>query len=75
VQQGGTGDERGRQLLVLGATTVIRHARPGSETASAWLLRLLERRPRKVVAVALANKMACIVWAMMTNGTAYRQSP
>jgi transposase len=54
---------------------VIRHARPESQTASPWLLKLLERRPRKVVAVALANKMARIVWAMMTNDTAYRRSP
>jgi transposase len=69
------GDERLRQLLVLGATTVIRHARPGSKTASPWLLHLLERRPRKVAAVALANKMARIVWAMMTNDTAYRRLP
>jgi len=69
------GDERRRQRLVLGATTVIRHARPGRKTASPWLLHLLERRPRKVVAVALANKMARIVWAMMTNDTAYRRSP
>jgi transposase len=69
------GDERLRQLLVLGATTVIRHAKPGSKTASPWLLKLLERRPRKVAAVALANKMARIVWSMMTNDTAYRQAP
>jgi transposase len=69
------GDERLRQLLVLGATTVIRHAKPGSKTASPWLLKLLERRPRKVVAVALANKMARIVWAMMSRGEAYRRPP
>jgi transposase len=69
------GDERLRQLLVLGATTVIRHAKSGSKTASPWLLKLLERRPRKVAAVALANKMARIVWSMMTNDTAYRQAP
>jgi transposase len=69
------GDERLRQLLVLGATTVIRHAQPGRNTASPWLLKLLERRPRKVAAVALANKMARIVWAMMTNDTAYRRLP
>jgi transposase len=61
------GDERLRQLLVLGATTVIRHTKPGSETASSWLLKLLERRPRKVVAVALANKMARIVWARLAK--------
>ena len=65
------GDERLRQLLVLGATAVIRRAKP--EKASAWLLALLARRPRKLAAVALANKMARIVWAMMTSGEAYRQ--
>jgi transposase len=66
------GDERLRQLLVIGATAVIRHVKPGSRNASAWLLSLLERRPRKVAAVALANKMARVVWAMMTSGEAYR---
>jgi transposase len=66
------GNERLRSLLVLGATSVIRHAKPGSKTASAWLLNLLERRPRKVAAVALANKIARIVWAMMSTGEAYR---
>jgi transposase len=69
------GNERLRQLLVVGAMAVISHARPGSKTASLWLLGLLERRPRKLAAVALANKMARIVWAMMANGTAYRRSP
>ena len=67
------GDERLRQLLVLGATAIIRYAKPGR--ASAWLLSLLERRPRKLVAVALANKMARIAWAMMTTGEAYRRVP
>lgn len=66
------GNERLRQLLVVGATAVIRHARPGSKTASPWLLQLLERKPRKLVAVALANKMARILWAMMRTGEAYR---
>ena len=69
------GNERLRQLLVLGATAVIRHARPGRPGVSAWLLALLQRRPRKLAAVALANKMARIVWAMMTRGEAYRQPP
>ena len=67
------GDERLRQLLVLGATAVIRHARPDRPKTSPWLLQLLARRPRKLVAVALANKMARILWAMMTSGEAYRQ--
>jgi len=69
------GQERVRQLLVVGATAVIRHAKPGSKMATEWLLGLLERRPRKVAAVALANKMARIAWAMMTNETAYRRKP
>ena len=69
------GNERLRQLLVVGAMAVIRHAKPGSTTASPWLLQLLERRPRKVAAVALANKMARTLWAMMANGTAYRRTP
>ena len=53
---------------------VIHYAKPGSKTASAWLLALLERKPRKLAAVALANKMARIVWAMMATGEAYRGS-
>ena len=69
------GDERLRHLLVTGAMAVIRHVKPGGRNASAWLLSLLERRPRKVVAVALANKMARVVWAMMTSGEAYRGTP
>ena len=51
---------------------MIRYAKPGSDTASPWLLALLERKPRKLAAVALANKMARIAWAMMATGEAYR---
>ena len=69
------GNERLRQLLVVGATAVIRHAKPGSKSASPWLLKLLERRPRKLAAVALANKMARVVWAMMARGEAWRGLP
>ena len=79
------GDERLRQLLVLGATAVIQHANPrvtpagkrptGRPAPSQWLLNLLSRKPRKLAAVALANKMARIVWAMMTSGEAYRPRP
>ena len=69
------GDERLRQLLVLGATAVIQHAKPDRPTATPWLLSLLSRKPRKLAAVALANKMARIVWAMMTSGEAYRPAP
>lgn len=69
------GHARLRQLLVLGATAVIRTAKPGGRNATAWLLDLLGRKPRKLAAVALANKMARIVWAMMARGEEYRRSP
>jgi transposase len=69
------GNERLRQLLVVGAMSVIRVAKPGSRSASVWLLQLLERKPRKLAAVALANKMARIIWAMMARGEAYRRQP
>jgi len=66
------GNERLRQLLVVGATAVIRHVRAEAKNANPWLLKLLERKPRKLAAVALANKMGRIVWSMMMNDTAYR---
>jgi transposase len=69
------GNERLRQLLVLGATAVIRFAKPGRPAVSPWLLALLQRRPRKLAAGALANKMARIVWAMLRSGERYRPHP
>lgn len=69
------GNERLRQLLVLGATAVVRLVKPERGKGSAWLQALVQRRPRKLVAVALANKMARVVWAMMTTGEAYRRQP
>ena len=65
------GDENLRRLLVLGATAVIQQAKRGR--ASPWLLGLLARKPKKLAAVALANKMARIVWAMMVSGETYRR--
>lgn len=64
------GDEALRRLLVVGATSVIKQAQRGR--GPDWLLALLKRRPAKVVAVALANKMARIAWAMMVSGQVYR---
>jgi len=69
------GNERLRQLLVVGAMSVVRYAKPGSKSASPWLLKLLERKPRMLAAVALANKMARIIWAMMAHGEVYRRQP
>jgi transposase len=73
---GRAGNERLRQLFVLGAMSVIKVAeKPGNKLATPWLLDLLRRKPRKVVAVALANKMARTCWAMMMSGETYRRAP
>lgn len=56
-----------RSLLIVGATAVIMHARRGAAT-SRWLTGLLARRPPKVAAIALANKMARVVWALLAKG-------
>ena len=65
------GDRYLRRLLVVGATAVIRHAR-AHPAKHAWLMQLLARRPAKVAAVALANKMARIAWAVLARGEVYR---
>jgi transposase len=65
------GDRYLRRLLVVGATAVIRHARAHPDKHP-WLIQLLARRPAKVVAVALANKMARIAWAVLARGETYR---
>jgi len=68
------GDSYLRRLLVVGATSVIRVAR--KETSSKlWATRLLERKPARVVSVALANKTARIVWAMLKRGEDYGAPP
>ena len=61
-----------RQLLVIGATAVIRWASRRGAPAGSWLARMLERKPIPVVAVALANKIARGIWAMLTRGESYR---
>jgi transposase len=76
-QMGGisrAGNERLRALLVSGATSVINVAlRPGSRQMTDWLRALLLRKPRKLAAVALANKMARTAWAMMKRGETFRR--
>ena len=62
-----------RRLLVLGATSRLRHAKRDPEAAD-WATRLLARRPFKVAAVALANKMARSAWALLTKGGIYHAS-
>ena len=61
-----------RRLLVTGAMAVIRHASRHSEITDPWLAGMLARKPKKVVAVALANRTARRVWALATRKEAYR---
>src|SRR6201994_288417 len=66
------GDKYIRSLLIAGAVAVLRHARNRPTRDGAWVRALMERKPAKVAAVALANKTARIVWAVMMRGDGYR---
>jgi transposase len=65
------GDRYVRRILVVGAHSVLRRAKENPEKYP-WLTQLLARRPFKVVAVALANKMARMAWALLAHGGTYR---
>ena len=62
-----------RSLLLIGAFSVIRRAKQAGGTRRVWLAELMARRPIKVAAIALANKIARIAWAIMTRGTRYTE--
>ena len=67
------GDRYLRSLFMAGALAVIRYARTHGTKHRPWLTALLARRPSKVAAIALANKMARLVWAMMARGERYKE--
>jgi transposase len=66
------GDKYIRSLLIAGALAVLRHARNRPTRVGEWVRALLARKPTKVAAVALANKTARIVWAVMVRGDGYK---
>ena len=67
------GDRYLRSLFVAGALAVIRYAKKRSSKHRPWLAALLARKPTKVAAIALANKIARMAWAMMAKGERYKQ--
>lgn len=67
------GDRYLRSLFCAGALSVIRYAKIHGTKHRPWLTKLLERRPTKVAAIALANKIARMAWAMMAKGENYRE--
>lgn len=77
------GDEALRSVLVVGATAVIQQVRRGKACPwqgtgghpSPWLVELLKRKPPKLAAVALANKMARVAWKLMVSGQHYSPAP
>jgi len=66
------GERTLRRLLIIGASAVILQATRRGTAKGSWLEQMLARKPRMLVTVALANKMARIVWALLAKGGTYR---
>lgn len=69
------GDKYLRRLLIVGMTSLVRRAKYKPEAVDPWLAGLLSRKPVRKVTVALANKAARVIWAIMVRGGVYRVSP
>ena len=67
------GDRYLRGLFTAGALAVIRYAKLHGTEHRPWLTALLARRPTKVAAIALANKLARMAWAVMAKGERYKE--
>ena len=61
-----------RKMLVVGATSVMRVAGKRKGALADWINALQAKKPKRVAAVALANKLARICWAIMTTGEGFR---
>ena len=66
------GERTIRRLLIIGASAVVRQASRSGAPKGSWLARMLARKPKMLVTVALANKTARIVWALLVKGGVYR---
>ena len=66
------GERTLRRLLIIGASAVVRHASRQGAPEGSWLARMLARKPRMLVTVALANKTARIIWALLAKGGVYK---
>jgi transposase len=66
------GDRYLRRLLVVGATAVIRHIKGNPTPMASWVRKLMEKKPFRLVSVALANKLARIAWAVLTRKETYQ---
>jgi transposase len=66
------GDKTLRRLLIIGSSAVLQNAAIKPPPAVSWLARMMAGKPRMLVAVALANRMARIIWALLRNGTSYQ---
>ena len=66
------GERTLRRLLIIGASSVVRKAIKHGTQSGSWLGQMLARKPRMLVIVALANKMARTVWALLATGEIYR---
>ncbi len=69
------GDKHIRQLLVQGARAIMRYIDKREDALGPWVRELLTRRHSNVVACALANKLARIVWAVLAKGGQYDPHP
>ena len=69
------GNRNLRKLLVVGAHAVLFHRKPHTDPLRSWAKKLIEKKPFKLVAVALANKTARIAFAIMRTKTVYREIP
>ena len=67
------GDKYLRQLLIVGATALVRYAREKPDTVDPRFIALLARKPARVASVAIANKMARIAWAVMARGGVFER--